>query len=179
MSTGTLGLLLPICVAAATLAVFIAIIVIKCYLNWKREHKKDYQELRLADGTVQHLVLSSQPIDFVPLLIQDRLEEEEELDEFDTCTSLTHCYISGASSEDISYEQTKNQTSSKVKVKSTVNQAILTENTVLQPRSQGISSSRKKRDSGNEVGLCWSSLLAFIMRQTISSSWHFKQFPHL
>lgn len=61
----------------------------------------------MAEGAVPKLVLSSQPVDFlVPLLIQDRLEEEEEVDQF-----KTHSSVSGASSEDISHEaELKNQT---------------------------------------------------------------------
>ena len=80
----------------------IAVIAIKCYLNWKKQHKK---ELRLAEKGVQQLVLSSQPIDFIPLLLQDTLEpEDEEDDEFDS--TLINCYMSGTSTEDVSYGQT-------------------------------------------------------------------------
>lgn len=101
--TETLRLLLPISVVAATLSVFIAVLVIRCYLRWKRQHKK---EQIFAEGPVPKLVLSSQPVDFlVPLLIQDRLEEEEEVDQFDI-----HYSVSGASSEDIGHEPEKSQT---------------------------------------------------------------------
>ena len=104
MPTGTLEYLLPVSVGAATLSVFIAFLVIRCYLQWKRQHRK---EQLMAEGAVPKLVLSSQPVDFlVPLLIQDRLEEEEEVDQF-----KTHSSVSGASSEDISHEaELKNQT---------------------------------------------------------------------
>ncbi|XP_022796241.1 uncharacterized protein LOC111334661 [Stylophora pistillata] len=102
--SGTLEYLLPVSVGAATLSVFIAFLVIRCYLQWKRQHRK---EQLMAEGAVPKLVLSSQPVDFlVPLLIQDRLEEEEEVDQF-----KTHSSVSGASSEDISHEaELKNQT---------------------------------------------------------------------
>lgn len=106
MSTETLRLLLPISVVAATLSVFIAVLVIRCYLRWKRQHKK---EQIFAEGPVPKLVLSSQPVDFlVPLLIQDRLEEEEEVDQFDI-----HYSVSGASSEDFGHEPEKSQTGGK------------------------------------------------------------------
>lgn len=84
--------------------------MVKCYLNWKKQHRK---ELRLAEGAVQQLVVSSQPVDFIPLLIQDRLEEEEEDDEFDS--AFITRYPSGASTEDVSGGQTKTQTNWKVR----------------------------------------------------------------
>ena len=84
--------------------------MVRCYLNWKRQHKK---ERRLAESGVQQLVVSSQPVDFIPLLIQDRLEEVEEDDAFDT--AFINCYPSGASNEDVSCGQTKTQTNWKVR----------------------------------------------------------------
>ena len=83
--------------------------MVKCYLNWKRQHKK---ERRLAEGSVQQLVVSSQPVDFIPLLIQDRLEEEEEDDAFDS--TFINRYPSGASTEDVSCGQTNTQINWKV-----------------------------------------------------------------
>ena len=114
MSTGTLGLVLSITLAATLLAVVLAVLVVKCYLNWKRQHKKDK---RLAEGGVQQLVVSSQPVDFIPLLIQDRLEEEEEDDEFDS--AFINCYPSGASAEDVSCVQKNTQTNWKVRCRYT------------------------------------------------------------
>lgn len=110
LSTGTLGIVLSISLATTVLAVAIAVVVIRCYLNWKKQHKK---ELRLAEGAVHHLVCSSQPVDFIPLLLQDRLEEEEEDDLFDS--TLMNCYVSGTSTEDISCDQTKSGTIRKVR----------------------------------------------------------------
>lgn len=110
LSTGTLGIILSISLAGTLLAVVIAVLVVKCYLNWKKQHRK---ELRLAEGAVQQLVVSSQPVDFIPLLIQDRLEEEEEDDEFDS--AFITRYPSGASTEDVSGGQTKTQTNWKVR----------------------------------------------------------------
>lgn len=108
--TGTLGIILSISLAATFLAVVIAFLVVKCYLNWKRQHKK---ERRLAETGVQQLVVSSQPVDFIPLLIQDRLEEEEEDDDFDS--AFINCHPIGGSLEDISCGQTKTQTNCKVR----------------------------------------------------------------
>ena len=108
--TGTLGIILSISLAATFLAVVIAVLVVRCYLNWKRQHKK---ERRLAKTGVQQLVVSSQPVDFIPLLIQDRLEEEEEEDDFDG--AFINCHPIGGSNEDISCGQTKTQTNWKVR----------------------------------------------------------------
>ena len=38
LSTGTLGVMLSISLAATLLAVVITVLVVKCYLNWKRKH---------------------------------------------------------------------------------------------------------------------------------------------
>lgn len=108
--TGTLGIILSISLAGTLLAAIIAVLAVKCYFNWKRQHKK---ERRLAEGGVQQLVVSSQPVDFIPLLIQDRLEEEEEDDEFDS--AFINCYPSGASTEDINCGQANTQTNWKVR----------------------------------------------------------------
>ena len=87
--------------------------MVKCYLNWKRQQKK---ERRLAEGGVQQLVVSSQPVDFIPLLIQDTLEEKEEDDEFDS--AFINCYPSGASTDDVSCGHTSPPTNWKVRWKS-------------------------------------------------------------
>ena len=108
MSAGTLGVIISISLAATLLAVVITVLVVKCYLNWKRQHKK---ERRIAEVGVQQLVVSSQPVDFIPLLIQDRLEEEED-DEFDS--AFINSYPSAASTEDVSCGQTRPPTNWKV-----------------------------------------------------------------
>lgn len=90
----------------------VAVIALKCYLNWKKQHKK---ELRLGEKGVQQLVLSSQPVDFIPLLLQDRPfdEGDEEDDEFDS--TLINCYMSATSTEDVGYGQTTSQINRKVR----------------------------------------------------------------
>ena len=105
-----MGIVLSISLGATLLAVVIAVLVVKCYLNWKKQHKK---ELRFAEGAIQQLAVSTQPVDFIPLLIQDRLEEEEEDDAFDS--TFINRYPSGASTEDVSCGETKTQTNWKVK----------------------------------------------------------------
>ena len=110
LCAGTLGIILSISLAATLVAVVIAVLVVKCYLNWKRQHKK---ERSLAEGGVPQLVVSSQPLDIIPLLIQGRLEEEEEDDEFDS--AFINCYPSVASTKDVSSGQTSPPTNWKVR----------------------------------------------------------------
>lgn len=50
----------------------------KCYLNWRKQKTKQQKRSASSNGTVQKLIISSQPVDFVPLLIQDQLEEVDE-----------------------------------------------------------------------------------------------------
>lgn len=50
----------------------------KCYLNWRKQKTKQQKRSASSNGAVQKLVISSQPVDFVPLLIQDQLEEVDE-----------------------------------------------------------------------------------------------------
>ena len=74
MLPGTLGIVLTISVGATALAVMIAVLLVKCFLNWKRQKRKEKKQSGSVDGTVQQLVISSQPVDFFPLLIQDQME---------------------------------------------------------------------------------------------------------
>ena len=60
------------------LAVMIAVLLVKCFLNWKRQNRKQKKQSGLVDGTVQQLVISSQPVDFFPLMIQDQLERDDD-----------------------------------------------------------------------------------------------------
>ena len=87
----------------------LAVLLVRCYLNWKRQHRKQKIQAGSGDGTVQQLVLSSQPVDFIPLLIQDQLEEEE-----DEIEGVSHPYISATSSEDLNFNQKGSQTGVKV-----------------------------------------------------------------
>ena len=98
-------------VGAAVLSAVLAVFLVKCYLNWKRQsRKKKQQSSSTADGTVQQLVLSSQPVDFVPLLIQDQLEEEE-----NEIEGPANAFVSGTSSEDINFNQKTSQADEKVR----------------------------------------------------------------
>lgn len=97
-------------VGSAVLSAVFAVFLVKCYLNWKRQRRKQQkQSSSTADGTVQQLVLSSQPVDFVPLLIQDQVEEEE-----NEIEGPANAFVSGTSSEDINFNQKTSQADEKV-----------------------------------------------------------------
>ena len=70
--------MLSISVGTTVLAVLIAVLLVKCYLNWKRQNRKQKKQSGSVDGTVQQLVISSQPVDFFPLMIQDQLEGDDD-----------------------------------------------------------------------------------------------------
>lgn len=105
---GTPGIVISIAVGATVLAAIIGVFLVKCYLNWKRQHSKQKKQSGSVDGTIQQLVISSQPVDFVPLLIQDQLEEEE--DEFENGNNLP---LKGISAENLN--QLRDATDSKSK----------------------------------------------------------------
>lgn len=111
MLLGTVGIVVSIGVGTAVLGAVIAVFLVKCYLNWKRQHRKQKKRSGSPDGTVQQLVLSSQPVDFVPLLIQDTLEEEDE----EEALNASYLSISGTSSEDLSLHQSKDKKEFKVR----------------------------------------------------------------
>ena len=109
MLTGSLGIAISIGVGTTVLGAVIAVLLVRCYLNWKRQYRKQKTPSNSADGTVQQLVLQSQPVDFIPLLIQEQLEEDEENEVENTL------YISGTSSEDLTLNQSRDKTDSKVR----------------------------------------------------------------
>ena len=73
----SLGIVISIGVGTTVVCVVIGFLVAKCYLNWRRQYRKRKKISASLNGTVQKLVISSQPVDFVPLLIQDQLEAED------------------------------------------------------------------------------------------------------
>lgn len=110
MLPGTLALVISVGVGTAVLSAVLAVFLVKCYLNWKRQRRKQKnQSSSTADVTVQQLVLSSQPVDFVPLLIQDQLEEEE-----NEIEGPANVFASGTSSEDLNFNQKISQADEKV-----------------------------------------------------------------
>ncbi|XP_068693270.1 synaptotagmin-7-like [Montipora foliosa] len=73
----SLGIVISIGVGTTVVCAVIGFLVAKCYLNWRRQYRKQKKISASLNGTVQKLVISSQPVDFVPLLIQDQLEAED------------------------------------------------------------------------------------------------------
>ena len=71
------GITISIVVGATILCAVVALLT-KCYLNWRKQKTKQQKRSASSNGTVQKLIISSQPVDFVPLLIQDQLEEVDE-----------------------------------------------------------------------------------------------------
>ena len=108
----TSGIIISVGVGTAVLGTVLTVLLVRCYLNWKRQHRKQNIQAAPGDGTVQQLVLSSQPVDFIPLLIQDQLPEEKE--EIEEVEGVSHPYISATSSEDLNFNQKGSQTSVKV-----------------------------------------------------------------
>lgn len=72
------GIVISIAVGATILCAVVVTLLTKCYLNWRKQKTKQQKRSATSNGTVQKLVISSQPVDFVPLLIQDQLGEVDE-----------------------------------------------------------------------------------------------------
>ena len=101
--------MISISVGTTVLVVIIVVLLVRCYLNWKRQHWKQKKKTRSIDGTVRQLVIPSRTVDFFLLPIQDQLVEEEGEDE-----NGNNFYISGGrSTEDLN--QSRDGADSKVR----------------------------------------------------------------
>ena len=97
--------MISISVGTTVLVVIIVVLLVRCYLNWKRQHWKQKKKT----GTVRQLVIPSRTVDFFLLPIQDQLVEEEGEDE-----NGNNFYISGGrSTEDLN--QSRDGADSKVR----------------------------------------------------------------
>ena len=101
--------MISICVGTTILVVIIVVLLVKCYLNWKRQHWKQRKKLRSANGTVEQLVIPSRTVEFFLLPIQDQLVEEEDEDE-----NGNNFYISGGRSTE-NLNQSRDSADSKVR----------------------------------------------------------------
>ena len=102
--------MISISVGTTVLVVIIVVLLVKCYLNWKRQNRKQKKRSRSLDGTVEQLVIPSQPVKFFLLPIQDQLVEEEDEDE----NGNNNVYISGGRSTE-NLNQSRDSADSKVR----------------------------------------------------------------